>query len=724
VSANETVLGPRRRWDGLLGNITGNLRAKLTIMIVLVAMVPMLAIAVISVGRASETITQEALATSLAENRAAVSEIEQYLKQFPDDLLTFSNSPPIQGIIRALDNGGIDPESNDSFEVWADRLDTIFAAAELYKKVYRQLRFLDENGNEIVRVDFDFGETTALTGTDQLQNQSHRPYFFETKELPKDSVLVSDLNLNREFGAIEVPYVPVLRYSTPIFDQTGEFRGIVVSNVDATALVRFIERAESRTAYMATKDLSLAIHPDPEMLWGGDLGTGITLDTEFEIEHGILKEAYNAESGGAIVHQNDERGEIVALGTVQFDPVNSDNYWIIGTSTSTAEVLAGVTELYRIIIVAVIVVALAAALLAFWLASYLANRIGTVTRAIGRISLGDLGARISFRSSDEIGQLADSYRDMVVYLGALTDAATQIADGDLTANVTPASKNDALGNAFLTMIGELRAAAVQRDAALELEIENRELLRVNMVRNEFLSTVSHELRTPLTSLLAFGDILAKDRDGTLTERQLEQLGLMRSNGWKLEALVNDLLDVSQSEAGTFRIEKTELELTEVVRQIAASTQSVFERKNQTLTVKSEVDSAWVDGDEQRITQVLNNLLTNASKYSAENTETVIRLSQTVDRVNISVEDSGIGIKPSDIARLFTPFFRVNSTETRKEGGTGLGLAIARTIVQLHGGDIFVNSTLGVGTTMRVQLPMANADAVEPRLLSSSTAART
>lgn len=179
----------------------------------------MLAIAIISVRRASETITQEALATSLAENKAAISEIEQYLRQFPEDLLTFSHSPPIQGIIRAVDNGGVDPESNDSFGVWADRLNAIFAAAEIHKQVYNQLRYLDENGNELVRVDFDFGEITVLTGTDQLQNQSRRPYFTETRELPHDGVLVSDLNLNREFGEIEVPYVPVLRYSTPIYDQ-------------------------------------------------------------------------------------------------------------------------------------------------------------------------------------------------------------------------------------------------------------------------------------------------------------------------------------------------------------------------------------------------------------------------------------------------------------------------------------------------------------------------
>ncbi len=688
--------------------MNGSLRIKLTLLFVLVALIPMITVAGISIRRASDTITDQALHMALAETEATVAEIEIYLAQFAADLLTFANSPPINGMIRAADNGGIDPASNDQFEVWADKLSAIFSTAERHKQVYYQLRYLDEYGNEIVRVDLQLGQTITLTGTDQLQNKSGRPYFMNSKGLAEGNVLISELNLNREHGELEVPYVPVLRYTTPVFDPRGSFRGIVVSNIYAKTLLEFLDQSDTTNAYLVTEDLSMAVHPDPAMLWGGDLGTGVKFDTEFAAEYAMLRENFREASGGSIVNKNDERGEIVALGKIHFDPSNRERYWIVGSTTANSTVLASVNNLVKIVMVAVVVVGLAAAILAIWLAGNFVNRISAVGDAIGRISFGNLGTRISFRSTDEIGKLADSYRDMAVYLGEFTDAASRISDGDLSVEIIPTSEDDALGIAFSTMVAKLRESSTHRDAALELEIENRELLRLNTARNEFLSSVSHELRTPLTSLLAFGDILSKNRDDTMTPRQLEQLSLMRKNGWKLEALINDLLDVSQSEAGTFKIEEQVLELTTVVRQIAALTHSIFEEKHQNLSVKIEVESTWIHGDERRITQVLNNLLTNASKYSPTEAEIEIRLSETTDQVEISVADNGIGIEKTDIARLFTPFFRVDSEQARQVGGTGLGLAIVKTIVQLHGGSISVESTLGVGTTMRVFLPATSS----------------
>lgn len=691
-------------WGRVANGVRASLRVKLTLMFVLVALIPMITIAFVSIGRASATITDQALSTALAENEAVSAQIEIFLAQFPPDLLTFANSPPIQGMIRAVNNGGTDPVSDDRFDVWAGRLSVIFSAAELSKKTYDQLRYLDEFGDEIVRVDFRRGQTIILTGTDQLQIKSDRPYFTETKKLARGEVLISELNLNRERGEIEVPYVPTLRYSTPVFDQRGDFKGIVISNVSAMAMLAFLDQTEDTNTYLATEDLSMAVHPDPEMRWGGDLGTGLDLKTDFSLEYAMLFGESRDVFDGSIVNKNGKRGEIVALRTLHFDPLRRERYWVVGSTITTATVLAGVNDLGNLVAGATVGVGLVAALLAFSFASGLASRVGAVSDAIGRISHGNLTTRITFRSRDEIGKLADSYRDMSVYLGEFTAAASRIAEGDLTADVRPTSKDDALGNAFSTMIAGLRDASEQRDAALELELENRELLRLNTVRNEFLSTVSHELRTPLTSLPAFGDILSRNRGGTLTSQQLEQLQLMRTNGWKLESLIDDLLDVSQSEAGSFKIEIIEFELSQAVRQIAALTSGIFEKKQQNLSVVIEIEPVRINGDEQRIIQVLDNLLTNASKYSPVRANIAIRLADSDGGVEISVSDDGVGIKQTDIVRLFTPFFRVDNEQTRRVGGTGLGLAISKTIVQLHGGTIYVESAPGVGTTFRVFLP--------------------
>ena len=703
-------------WTGIADGISGSLRLKLTLVFVAVALVPMIAIAVISIRRASDTITRQALSTTLAENEASVAELEIFLAQFPTDILTFANSPPVQGMIRARESGGIDPVSGDPFDIWSARLSEIFVAAETHKRFYDQLRYLDESGNEIVRVDFVDGEPAVITGTDQLQSKSDRPYFVDSGDLEKGTVLISEMNLNRERGELEVPHVPVLRFSTPVFNISGDFKGVIVSNVTANALFELIEQSITRNGYLATEDLSLAVHPEPSMLWGSDLGSDVNLDTEFAKEHRLLRANLDNGSGDSVVSKNSERGEIVALGALFFDPSNPERHWVVGSTTTTSAVLAGVVELGNLILGAAVVVGILAAILAVYLASGLTRRVGAVGSALSQISQGGLGTQVAFKSSDEIGQLADSYRAMVDYLGALTAAASRIAGGDLTVDVTPASDEDALGNAFSVMVPALREAVQLREAALESE--NRELVRINAMRNEFLSSVSHELRTPLTSLLAFGDILARDKDGTLTGRQIEHLDLLRNNGWKLEALIDDLLDVAQSEAGTFTIEKSLIDVAGLLRQIVASTRSVFENKSQQLEVQIEAESVWVMGDERRVTQVFNNLLTNASKYSLEDTTTVLRLTETPEGVEIDVIDQGIGIDSIDVARLFTPFFRVNSEHSRRVGGTGLGLVVAKTIVQLHGGSIRINSKPGVGTTMRVTLPASKTADMVAQLVGS------
>ncbi len=242
--------------------------------------------------------------------------------------------------------------------------------------------------------------------------------------------------------------------------------------------------------------------------------------------------------------------------------------------------------------------------------------------------------------------------------------------------------------------------------ARQLDSENRELVRLNEMRSEFLSRVSHELRTPLTALLAFASILSKDRTGTLTPKQAEQLGYIRNNGWKLEGLIEDLLDVARAEAGSFDIDTSEIDLTGVIKSAVDEAHSIFELKNQRLSLDLPTESAWITGDDKRISQVISNLLTNASKYSLPATNTTVRLSRENRRMCLTIIDQGIGISESDMPKLFSPFFRADNELTRREAGTGLGLVIIKSIVELHGGTITVDSTEGTGSTFRVLLPLS------------------
>ncbi|MCH7740428.1 MAG: PAS domain S-box protein [Chloroflexi bacterium] len=253
-------------------------------------------------------------------------------------------------------------------------------------------------------------------------------------------------------------------------------------------------------------------------------------------------------------------------------------------------------------------------------------------------------------------------------------------------------------------ISERLRAAAERETARDLEAENHELQRVNEARSQFLSTVSHELRTPLTAMLAFSEILRRNRQDNLTAQQLQQLGHISKGGRRLNELIEDLLDVSRSDAGRFKLELAPFDIRELIEEIARSCRSIFEERGQSLKVVNLPESTWIDGDRGRVMQVFNNLLTNAAKYSPDGTPVEMVATAEEDVVQVTVRDQGIGISQEDQEKLFVPFFRAENKETRSESGTGLGLVIVKTIVESHGGRIELESQRGVGTTVRTWLP--------------------
>lgn len=240
--------------------------------------------------------------------------------------------------------------------------------------------------------------------------------------------------------------------------------------------------------------------------------------------------------------------------------------------------------------------------------------------------------------------------------------------------------------------------------AQELEAERRELELVSDAKAEFLSTVSHELRTPLASILAFADILARNRAANLNADQLEQVELIRRNGRRLGVLINDLVDLSAIEADRFDIAPAEFDARELLSEVAASFGPTADSRQQALAVEVPRGPVWMTADRNRIAQVFTHLLSNASKYSPSGSRIEFEASVSFDRLEVTVRDRGIGISLADQRRMFTPFFRAKNEATRSVPGTGLGLAISKRIVELHGGAISFESVEGAGTTMRVQVP--------------------
>jgi signal transduction histidine kinase len=244
----------------------------------------------------------------------------------------------------------------------------------------------------------------------------------------------------------------------------------------------------------------------------------------------------------------------------------------------------------------------------------------------------------------------------------------------------------------------------ERDLRARLDEQNRQLADANEAKIRFLSAVSHELKTPLTGIVAFTDLLKLNRDANLTPRQVEQLTIIERNGRRLDALVNDLLDLSRIERGTFELSPTHWEVAPLFAEIAASVEAIYSAKRQRLVCQPHDGTVRVFADRERIGQVLINLLSNASKYSPPDSEVTASAWEQPGRVYMSVRDQGIGIAREDQASLFTEFYRVNTPETREVPGSGLGLAIVKSIVERHGGGISVESAPGQGSTFSFWLP--------------------
>ena len=229
--------------------------------------------------------------------------------------------------------------------------------------------------------------------------------------------------------------------------------------------------------------------------------------------------------------------------------------------------------------------------------------------------------------------------------------------------------------------------------------ERKELERL---KSDFISTVSHELRTPLTSIKGYVDLVLAGDVGPLTPEQKEFLTIVSQNTTRLTELINDLLEIERLESGKIEFEFAELDLAEVLENVARSLYVNAEQKG--LEFLTEIPSGLkVRGDRERLAQVFLNLLSNAIKYTPAGT-VELRAHQEDDAVVVEVRDTGIGLSESDLQKLFQKFFRSDNPYVRKVGGTGLGLSIAKAIVERHGGTITVTSQLGQGSTFTVRLP--------------------
>ncbi len=251
----------------------------------------------------------------------------------------------------------------------------------------------------------------------------------------------------------------------------------------------------------------------------------------------------------------------------------------------------------------------------------------------------------------------------------------------------------------------LGTVSVFRDVTAEVEADR--------AKTEFVSTVSHELRTPMTAVKGYVDLLLMGASGELTGQQQKFLDIIKSNTDRLTSLVNDLLDISRIETGKIDLEPEPLDMVEVIEQAVLTIRPKAEEKG--LRVHAVVPPALpkVFGDPDRVVQILTNLVGNSYKYTPTGGVVSVHGYVKDEMVHVAVADTGIGISLQDRQKIFDRFFRVDDPLVHEESGTGLGLSITVSLVQMHGGEILVDSEPGEGSIFTFTLPIAEGEETEP-----------
>ncbi|WP_276356492.1 cell wall metabolism sensor histidine kinase WalK [Cohnella caldifontis] len=460
-----------------------------------------------------------------------------------------------------------------------------------------------------------------------------------------------------------------------------------------------------------------------------------------------------------IIDDDNVRKKVIAK------PVISGNkvVGVVYITASMEDLYQTMERINRIFVSAILIALVLTAFLGVLLAGTITAPIKALTRQAALVADGHFDQRVPVKGTDEISQLSAAFNDMTDRLSEalalneeekekLSSVLTNMNDGVLATDelgciiITNRRALELLGSAnwegrtlsealgvekepiARTLEGKESWLLLRREAEEEEEVIVRVTLtpirsrdrvagaiavlhdvteaeKLEQSRREFVANVSHELRTPLTTIKSYAEALD---DGAMEEPELAGrfVGVIRSETERMIRLVSDLLHLSRFDSRRNQLRREKIDMAEMLEEVVDRFSFQLRQKAITATVRvsTRLAPAWLDRD--GIDQVLDNLVSNAIKYTLDGGS--IDLSADPDATGhliITVKDTGIGIPKKDLERIFDRFYRVDKARSRNMGGTGLGLSIAREIVRAHGGAITLESEVGVGTAVKVTLPI-------------------
>lgn len=340
-------------------------------------------------------------------------------------------------------------------------------------------------------------------------------------------------------------------------------------------------------------------------------------------------------------------------------------------------------------------VLLAGILVVFGISLMITNPLRHLSETAEKIASGDKSRRSQINSHDEVGQLSRSFDAM---LDKLEEARQELERLNLGLEIRVLDRTKNLQ----------KEIQERKMVEHELLIEKDRAEAANMAKSEFLACMSHELRTPLNAIIGFSQVLGDRLFGNLNDRQGEYIKDIEAAGEHLLGLINDILDLAKIEAKKTELEASPVEIKDLLEHcfVMIKERCAKRRIALELSVADDLNGLMIIADARKLKQVMYNLLSNASKFTPESGRIVVKAKADKELVTVSVEDTGIGIEPELLEKIFEEFFQVEGGTKDKTPGTGLGLSLARKLVGLHGGRIWAESQgRGTGSRFSFEIPI-------------------
>jgi methyl-accepting chemotaxis protein len=381
---------------------------KIIIVVALAALLPLLVVAYYANSNSSETLENNALSTMDSKAQGVASHLQTFVDMVKQDAIFLVTVPPIQGIVRARDNKGIDEKDSSTYESWVGRLDTIFSNFGKAKPYYYKLRYLDENGNEMLRVNFKDGIPQTSSQT-ELANQAQAPFFIETMKLSAGQVHVSPFNLNREGGRVVEPHTPVMRIGIPVFNSAGQRRGILVLNVLGQHMLNLIPKKDVASLgqfVMVDKDGYYLSNEDNTKTWGVDLNRPGNLFKEL----GLAKLATTDQQHGT---QKDLGDQVMAYAIVHPNANDKSDRWIVLNIASQESVLSSAVRFQHALYLLAAISLAISLMVGMWLSrTWFVHPLTRILSVLNHFAKGDSSVRLDNPGKDEIGKVAIAFNHM------------------------------------------------------------------------------------------------------------------------------------------------------------------------------------------------------------------------------------------------------------------------------------------------------------------------